>query len=299
MSSTGAMAPNPTSPHASVLQTGGTTTTPSSLSVSRCFSVNTLSHISVFMAGATITGFWKSHARKMHVNRLSASPHASLASEFALSGAIRKTSAQFLKSMCMTGSPFRRHWFHSSLSPSTWIPSMQDVSRFSKKFLAASVTTTWSWKCGFSACTMSSSLIAATLPVIPSSTLGLSSVSSDRRTASLTSSIFDSIAQTVSWNSGSDFEESLQSSCALSASPLGSCLFHVSLSDLREQNFVIFPRSFSIQCALDPLFFPEAAVELPLRFVADADELLPRMFGVALLQGQDGFCTVRMFLHRE
>lgn len=47
------IAPDPTSPHASRLLMGGMTCTPSSCNAARCRAVNGLSHMSVFIAGAT------------------------------------------------------------------------------------------------------------------------------------------------------------------------------------------------------------------------------------------------------
>ena len=114
------MAPTPVSPHASRLLMGGMIVrSEDELADSktcrralRCDSVNGFSHISVFMAGARITGLWKSHARTTHVltdvcemrercsigrilitSKLSEAPWAILESELAESGAITRTSA--------------------------------------------------------------------------------------------------------------------------------------------------------------------------------------------------------------
>ena len=65
----------------------------------RCRFVNECSHIRVFIAGASTTGFVASHARHTHVRQLSHSPSASFARVFASSGAIRNRSAHFRSSM--------------------------------------------------------------------------------------------------------------------------------------------------------------------------------------------------------
>ena len=54
--STEAIAPTPTSPHASVLATGGTTTAPICVIIASCCAVNGFSHITVFIAGASSSG---------------------------------------------------------------------------------------------------------------------------------------------------------------------------------------------------------------------------------------------------
>merc|ERR1711927_4445 len=95
-----AMAPLPTSPQASLLDTGGTTETDIFRRVFRCNAVNRLLHMRVFIAGATTTGLsqwfqclsFSCQARKTHVRRLSQSPPAILAREFAESGATQSTS---------------------------------------------------------------------------------------------------------------------------------------------------------------------------------------------------------------
>ena len=78
--------------------------------------------MAVFIAGATRIFFpssFQSHARKTHVTRVSLSPFASFASVLALHGAMRKTSAHRLRSMCATGSPTVPHARHSSSSAKT------------------------------------------------------------------------------------------------------------------------------------------------------------------------------------
>ena len=54
--STAAMAPKPLSPHASVFSIGAMYVTPSCRKTARCFAVKMLSHMSVFIAGATWSG---------------------------------------------------------------------------------------------------------------------------------------------------------------------------------------------------------------------------------------------------
>ena len=75
ISSTPAIAPTPTSPHANALAIGGTTTAPrSSASTASWRRVSGCSHMAVFMAGATMRGLPQSHARSTDVTRLSHRP---------------------------------------------------------------------------------------------------------------------------------------------------------------------------------------------------------------------------------
>mmetsp|Transcript_29312 Transcript_29312/g.95533 ORF Transcript_29312/g.95533 Transcript_29312/m.95533 type:complete len:304 (-) Transcript_29312:3-914(-) len=178
MSSTLAIAPTPTSPHASVLATGGTTRAPSSsASTARCFAVNGLSHISVFIAGARRHGLArKSHARRMHVRRLSQRPFAALARVFAERGATTRRSAQRRSSMWRTGSPTARHCRHSDSSPRRGSTSESPPASPlppGRKCLAACVATTLTSANSLSASSSDVALTAATLPLTPSSTRGL------------------------------------------------------------------------------------------------------------------------------
>ena len=135
---------------------GGTNDIPSWLINSMWRPVNGLLHMKVFMAGATKSGFLKSHARTMHVRRLSHNPPAiwetnemsvcavaeatccspnqiqvfdmksgvcstrkrrqTLARVFADKGAITMISAHFRSSMCRTSSPIFFQLDHSSSS---------------------------------------------------------------------------------------------------------------------------------------------------------------------------------------
>jgi len=97
--STLAMAPVPVSPHTNVFTTGGMMKYPQDSSSSSCGLVTGCSHIMVFMAGATQTGFEKSQARRVLVKRLSAMPMESLARVLADKGATTHRSAHFLSSM--------------------------------------------------------------------------------------------------------------------------------------------------------------------------------------------------------
>jgi hypothetical protein len=135
--------------------TGGMMLAPNSCSVAKCFDVKGLSHMKVFIAGATSKGFSKSHAltwqyhvplvikhiqqcykgRQMktkqnrilttHVNRLSQNPCETFASVLAERGAMRRQSAQRRSSMCRTGSPTVFQACHSCSSPA------QNASRLS------------------------------------------------------------------------------------------------------------------------------------------------------------------------
>lgn len=58
--------------------------------------VNGFSHMNVFIAGATINGFFKSHALQTLVTKLSHIPFAIFANVFADNGAINNTFAHFL-----------------------------------------------------------------------------------------------------------------------------------------------------------------------------------------------------------
>ena len=74
-SSGSAIAPIPTSPHASALAIGGTIPAPSDFRNSRCFPVRGEDHIAVFIAGASKSGFAsQSQARITEVRRLSQRP---------------------------------------------------------------------------------------------------------------------------------------------------------------------------------------------------------------------------------
>ena len=124
ISSTGASAPFPWSPHASVFTIGSITMTLSGSTanfwiVVNCSCVNLWFHMAVFIAGANINGLSKSHARTTELTTSSHRPPRNLANECADSGATSIISAQFLKSMCMTGSPKVRHCLHSS-DESVW-----------------------------------------------------------------------------------------------------------------------------------------------------------------------------------
>ena len=90
------MAPFPTSPQANFFSILSITVTPKSFKVVSYLSVNILSYIWVFIAGATKQGFLKSHALKTQVNKLSHKPFEILAKVFADKGAINMISAHFL-----------------------------------------------------------------------------------------------------------------------------------------------------------------------------------------------------------
>lgn len=104
MFSTDSIAPIPVSPHANVFETGGMMCIPKERSRLRCSAVTGWSHIHVFMAGASTSGFesaWfdNGHARAMQVSRLSDKPLASFANVFADVGAISRRSAHFRNCM--------------------------------------------------------------------------------------------------------------------------------------------------------------------------------------------------------
>ena len=104
MSPSAARAPRPTSLQASVLDAGGMMWKPQDCSVSRCSFVAGCSHMTVFMAGATMSGFAGSHARRQHVAKLSLIPLANLARVLAEHGATTPRSAHRRSSMCSTKS---------------------------------------------------------------------------------------------------------------------------------------------------------------------------------------------------
>jgi hypothetical protein len=64
-----AMAPAPTSPQASFLLTGSITVTPSCCRLARCCAVKGLSHMNVFMAGATCGAVQGSEGRAVGVSK--------------------------------------------------------------------------------------------------------------------------------------------------------------------------------------------------------------------------------------
>ena len=71
----------------------------------------------MFIAGATKTGrYLKFQARKIQVNRLSASPFAIFPIVFADKGAINNKFDIFIISICKTGSDLYYHANHSSSS---------------------------------------------------------------------------------------------------------------------------------------------------------------------------------------
>ena len=80
---------------------GSSTVTPRARSVARLAWVAGCSYIALFMAGATISG--RRHASAAAVSRLSACPCASLASVWAVAGAIRYTSACSTSARCESG----------------------------------------------------------------------------------------------------------------------------------------------------------------------------------------------------
>mmetsp|Transcript_32436 Transcript_32436/g.100336 ORF Transcript_32436/g.100336 Transcript_32436/m.100336 type:complete len:222 (+) Transcript_32436:99-764(+) len=179
MSLGAAIAPVPTSPQASTLDTGGTTATRVGAKArmrASCGAVSGCSHMAVFMAGATTHGFASHcHARRTQVTRLSHIPWTTFASVFAERGATTTTSAHERRSMCNTGSPTARHC-HSSASRCTGTssgmpPRSVAATKCSAAFDNATCTShrgTPSASGCWRASTSSRALIDATLPVIRS-----------------------------------------------------------------------------------------------------------------------------------
>ena len=115
-----ASAPNPVSPHASVLYMVSITVIGYICYIFyKCSAVSGLSHINVFIAGATIIGLLISHALITHVSKLSQMPAAILARVFELSGAMSRPSAHLRISICSTLSPIFFHCPNSSASVNT------------------------------------------------------------------------------------------------------------------------------------------------------------------------------------
>ena len=85
--------------------------------------------MAVFMAGATTKGLSKSQARAVHDSRSSQRPLASLASEFAESGATTSRSAHFRSSTWTTSSPISCQASHSSASERTSMPEAWKVAQ--------------------------------------------------------------------------------------------------------------------------------------------------------------------------
>mmetsp|Transcript_10379 Transcript_10379/g.28311 ORF Transcript_10379/g.28311 Transcript_10379/m.28311 type:complete len:223 (+) Transcript_10379:1265-1933(+) len=169
-----AMAPTPTSPHASFFSIGGIMFSYDPIRSAHnfsCFSVSGLAHISVFIAGARIRGREWSQARTMLVSRLSQMPFDTFASVLADRGAMRNAAAHFRSSMCSTASPTPFQEAHSSRSRKTTAGSKP--SMVSRKFSADSVATTRTLYRSLRASYRIFALMAATLPVTPSSTLAL------------------------------------------------------------------------------------------------------------------------------
>ena len=170
------MAPMPTSPQARRFSMGShqrAAPRETSSSAARCRLVNGLFHICVFIAGAKTTGLLNSHARNTHVSKLSHKPLANLARVFALRGATRRTSAHLAKSMCNTGSPICRHCAQSSSSPYTHARSIpaRVMSSSSTNCLAAFVRITLtSYPASSNAATSAAKRVLATLPVNPTNT---------------------------------------------------------------------------------------------------------------------------------
>mmetsp|Transcript_16486 Transcript_16486/g.49365 ORF Transcript_16486/g.49365 Transcript_16486/m.49365 type:complete len:200 (-) Transcript_16486:466-1065(-) len=163
------MAPTPVSPQASFFSTGAMVVAPSWTNTLRCFAVKGLSHMNVFIAGATSSGRLKSQARTTLSSRLSHRPPAIFARLLADRGAMRNRSAHRLSSMCSTGSPTSFQFLHSSSLPRTGT-SGGSISRSCRKWLAGPVDTTRTSENSDSSLTISGTFTAATLPVAPTST---------------------------------------------------------------------------------------------------------------------------------